>query len=104
MQSSVQNDHPCPEGKVKRDGKCMMPEVTFTAFILSLNTSVLYHLGELADPHTGAKNKDLVLAKHAIDTLSMLQEKTKGNLGDEEKKTLENILYDLRLRYVNACR
>jgi len=62
------------------------------------------HLGELADPHSGAKNKDLILAKHAIDTLGMLQEKTKGNLSDDEKKTLENILYDSRLRYVNACR
>ena len=91
---------PCPEGQVRKDGKCVMPEVTFTAFVMSLNTSALYHLGEISDPATGEKNQDLVLAKHTIDTLKLLEEKTQGNLNDEEKDLLKHIIYDLKMRYV----
>lgn len=84
------------------DGKCVMPEVTFSAFIMSLNTSALFHLGELADPESGARTQDLVLAKHTIDTLNILQEKTKGNLTEEEENMLGKFLYDLKMRYVKA--
>ena len=90
----------CPEGQELRDGKCGMPEVTFAAFIMSLSTSALFHLGEISDPATGEKKKDLVLAKHAIDTLAMLEEKTAGNLNEDDKAMLSNILYDLKMRYV----
>ena len=41
---------PCPEGQVRKEGKCVMPEVTFTAFVMSMNTSALFHLGEISDP------------------------------------------------------
>lgn len=92
----------CPEGQIWKDGKCVLPEVTFTAFIMSLNTSALFHLGEIADPSSGEKNKDLILAKHAIDTLALLKEKTKGNVTAEEKELLENVLFDLKMRYVKA--
>ncbi|MCF6291075.1 MAG: DUF1844 domain-containing protein [Desulfobacterales bacterium] len=93
---------PCPEGQVKRDGKCVMPEVTFAALIMSLNTSVLYHLGEISDPVTGEKNRDMVLAKHSIDTLAMLEEKTRGNLTDEEKELLRMVLFEVKMRFVKA--
>jgi hypothetical protein len=102
MQEKTQAENPCPEGQVLRDGKCVMPEVTFNAFILSLNTSALYHLGEIGAPGSGEKTKDLTLAKHAIDTLKLIQEKTAGNLNGEEDELLRNILYDLKLRYVRA--
>ena len=91
---------PCPEGQVRKDGKCVMPEVTFPAFVMSLNTSALFHLGEISDPVTGEKNLDLVLVKHTIDTLQLLEEKTKGNLTEEEQDLLKNALYDLKMRYV----
>jgi len=91
---------PCPDGQVRRDGKCVMPEVTFTALVVSLNTSALFHLGEISDPATGDRQLDLVLVKHTIDTLKLLEEKTKGNLTDEEQDILKNILYDLKMRYV----
>ena len=90
----------CPEGQVRKDGKCVMPEVTFSAFVMSLNTSALFHLGEISDPVTGEKQHDLVLVKHTIDTLQLLEDKTKGNLTDDEQDILKNALYDLKMRYV----
>jgi hypothetical protein len=94
----------CPPGQVKQGGRCVLPEPTFTTFIMSLNTSALFHLGELVDPETGQKGTDLVLAKHTIDTLQLLKMKTAGNLTDKEKELLENVLYDLQMRYVKATR
>jgi hypothetical protein len=79
-----------------------LPEVNFNSLIFSLSSSALLHLGEIADPHTGKKMKDLPLAKHSIDIIAMLKDKTKGNLSDEEQKFLESILTDLRWRYVRA--
>ena len=95
----------CGEGKVPtKDGRCVMPEVTFPAFVMSLNTSALYHLGEIADPMTGKKVIELDLARHAIDTLALMQQKTKGNLTSDEEEMLKNILYDIKLRFVNASK
>lgn len=85
---------------VTREKEMPLPEISFPAFILSLSSTALYHLGELPDPQTHEKKKDLALAKHTIDTIAMLKEKTKGNLVGDEEKFMENILTDLRLRYV----
>ena len=93
----------CPEGQVRKDGKCVMPEVTFTAFVMSLNTSALFHLGDISDPVTAKKDQDLVLAKHTIDTLQLLEDKTKGNLSDDEQDLLKHVLYDLKMRYVEKA-
>ncbi|MDZ7698334.1 MAG: DUF1844 domain-containing protein [Deltaproteobacteria bacterium] len=79
-----------------------LPEVNFSSLILSLSSSSLFHLGEVPDPQTGEKKKDLALAKHSIDIIAMLKEKTKGNLTDEEQKFIESVLTDLRWRYVKA--
>ncbi|HXJ21611.1 MAG TPA: DUF1844 domain-containing protein [Polyangia bacterium] len=78
------------------------PPVDFHTFVLSLGSSALLHLGELEHPDVGAPRKDLPLAKHTIDILAMLEEKTKGNLTSAEEKLIESLLYDLRLRYVEA--
>ena len=79
-----------------------LPEVNFSTFVVSLSTEVLFHLGEIPHPISGEKQKDLNLAKHAIDTLAMLMEKTQGNLTEEEKKLLEYMLYDLRMAFIRA--
>ncbi|MEW6374673.1 MAG: DUF1844 domain-containing protein [Thermodesulfobacteriota bacterium] len=79
-----------------------LPEINFSSLIFSLSTSVLIQLGEVQDPNTQQPAKNLPLAKQTIDLIGMLQEKTKGNLTSDEEKLLENILYDLRLRYVKA--
>jgi sRNA-binding protein len=76
------------------------PEINFATFVASLNASALLQLGAIEDPTTGTKNKNLPMAKQTIDILSMLQEKTAGNLSAEEENLLKNILYDLRLMYV----
>ncbi len=99
------SDCGCGEGKVpNKEGKCVMPEVTFSTFVMSLNTSVLYHLGEIKDPATGASEVNYDLARHAIDTLVMLQEKTKGNLNEDEEAMLKNIVYDVKMRFVRAVK
>ncbi|MBN2034715.1 MAG: DUF1844 domain-containing protein [Deltaproteobacteria bacterium] len=81
-----------------------LPEVNFSYFLVSLSSSALLHLGEIVDPQTGQRKADLPLAKHSIDIIAMLREKTKGNLTDEEQKALESILTDLRWRYVKAVK
>ena len=74
--------------------------VTFSTFILSLNTAALVHLGEIPDPITNKKEVNLTLAKQTIDTLEMLKEKTKGNLTADEEKLLQSILYELKLKFL----
>ena len=80
------------------------PEINFATFVASLNASALLQLGAIEDPTSGTKNKNLPMAKQTIDILSMLQEKTAGNLSAEEDNLLKNILYDLRLMYVKEKR
>ncbi len=78
-----------------------MPDAAdFGTFILSLASSVLIHLGELPDPETSTPTKDLLLAKQTLDILAMLREKTRGNLSAEETQLLEQLLYDLRMKYL----
>ena len=101
--SEQSHDCGCPEGRVKNEaGKCVMPEVSFVSFALSLNTTALLHLGDLAHPESGRKIVDLELAKHTIDTLSMIAEKSKGNLDGQENELLTKVLYELKMRFIKA--
>ena len=77
-----------------------LPEINFATFIFSLNHSVLVHLGVMDDPSTGKKARNLPIAKQTIDILGMLEEKTQGNLTEDEENMLKNILYDLRMIYI----
>jgi len=74
--------------------------ITFSTFILSLNTAALVHLGEIPDPITNKKQVNLTLAKQTIETLEMLREKTKGNLSIDEEKLLQSIIYELKLKFL----
>lgn len=80
------------------------PPIDFTTFVFSLGSSALMLLGEAPNPETGESMKNLPLAKETIDLLSMLQDKTKGNLTQEEQRFLDSLLYDLRLRFVEASK
>jgi len=77
-----------------------LPEMNFPTFIMSMNASALVHLGVIEDPASGKKEKHLPLAKQTIDILRMIEEKTRGNLTEDEEKMLKSILYDLRIIYV----
>ena len=83
-----------------------LPRVDFSTFVLSLGTSALYHMGFVRDPQGGdpEAGPDLPLARQTIDTLEMLEAKTRGNLEQEEAHLLENLLYELRMRYVEASK
>jgi hypothetical protein len=78
----------------------LLPEINFPTFIASLNASALVHLGVIEDPVSGKAEKNLAMAKQTIDILSMLQQKTTGNLTPDEEAMLKSILYDLRILYV----
>ncbi|MGW8322421.1 MAG: DUF1844 domain-containing protein [Thermodesulfobacteriota bacterium] len=88
-----------PEAE-KRKEPAALPEIDFATFVVSLSSSALIHLGMAPDPITGEQKKDLAIAKQTIDMLAMLQEKTRGNLTEDEAQLMESMLYDLRMRYV----
>jgi hypothetical protein len=77
-----------------------LPEISFASFIMSLGTSVFFHLGDLPHPETGVAEKNLPMAKQTIDLLGILREKTRHNLTPEEENIFDHLLYDLRMRYV----
>lgn len=98
-------DNQAQSGKEQQSGgeqTYALPKIDFSTFVLSMNSSVLVQLGLIDDPASGQKTKNLPLAKQTIDLLAMLEEKTKGNLTDDEEKILTNILYELRMLYVKA--
>ena len=82
------------------DENFQLPEINFPTFIFSLNSSALVHLGVIEDPAAQQKVKNLPMAKQTIDILGMLEEKTKGNLLDDEANMLKTMLYELRMLYV----
>jgi hypothetical protein len=93
-----------PEAAAEESEQMPLPEINFSTFIFSLNTSTLLHLGEVPDPATGKQQEDLPMAKQTIDLIAMLEEKTRGNLTSDEENLVKHILYDLRLRYVQKAK
>ena len=89
------------EQKTPSEGEQAEPfQVDFSAFIMSLTSSAFYHLGDMADPTTGKKEVNLPAVQQTIDMLIMLREKTKGNLTEDENKLLEQLIYELQVKYV----
>ena len=108
-ESQAKDEKPSsPEGekvseKKEKIEEIPLPEINFSTFVVSLSHSVMLHLGELADPVTNKVEKNLPLAKQTIDILGMLKEKTEGNLKEEEKGLIQNILTELRMRFVKEA-
>ena len=100
---SAEKEAPETEAGAEAGEEAQLPEVNFSTFIFSLSSSALLHFGEIPDPSSGSKKKNLAMAKHTIDILSMLEEKTTGNLTRDEEQLFKNILYDLRMRYVKEA-
>lgn len=78
--------------------------ISFLAFVLSLAHTAAVHFGDLPDPVSGAREANLPAAQQMIDILALLEEKTRGNLTAEERQVLDQVLFELRLRYVDATR
>lgn len=99
-----QKEPPRQEGPQRASGQKeeVLPKVTFSSFIYSLSTTCLVHLGEVPDPATKQRQKNLPLARQTIEVLEMLAEKTKGNLNEEEEGLLKALLTELRICYVKA--
>jgi Domain of unknown function (DUF1844) len=76
------------------------PPVNFTNFVISLSTSALFHFGDFPEDEGGKAEKNLPAAKQTIDILDMLNEKTKGNLDQNEASLIQGVLYELKMRYV----
>ncbi|MBI4508947.1 MAG: DUF1844 domain-containing protein [Deltaproteobacteria bacterium] len=79
-----------------------LPDIDFATFLLSLGSSALIHLGEMADPGTGKPEINLPLAKQTIDIIAMLERKTDGNRDEAEDKLIMSLLYDLRIKFIDS--
>lgn len=102
-ESAKQKFEEAAKSSSEAQGTVSLPEVSFSTFIFSLSSSALVHLGEIPEPDSKNVRVDLVMAKQIIDTLGMLDEKTKGNLDPDEDRLLKTVLYDLRLRFVQKA-
>jgi len=82
----------------------ILPEINFSTFVIGLSTQALMHLGEIANPVSGNVEIDVPTAKQMIDILGLLKDKTRGNLNASEDRLMEDILFDLRMKYVEAVK
>ncbi|HZT76004.1 MAG TPA: DUF1844 domain-containing protein [Vicinamibacterales bacterium] len=79
------------------------PQLSFTGFVLSLASTAAIHFGDLPDPVTGQPAEpNLAGAAQMIEILGLLEQKTRGNLTAEEREVLDQVLYELRMRFVEA--
>ena len=95
--SSPPEPEPAPEARV-------LPTATFENFISAMAGQAIIYLGYAPNPVSGKRERNLPEAKYSIDLLQIIQDKTKGNLTPAEQSTLDGVLYDLRMRYINALR
>lgn len=79
-------------------------DIDFSTFALSLTSSAFYHLGDIPDPTTGKTETNLPAVKQTIDMLIMLKQKTEGNLTADEAKLLEQLIYELQIKYVEKTK
>ncbi len=90
--------------ETEHDDADTLPSIDFATFVLSLSHSALMHLGEAPHPETNTVEANLPLAKQDIDLLGLFDEKTKGNLTGDEERLLAQVLFDLRMRYVERTK
>ncbi len=87
---------------MKEEQKQPLPPASLESLIYMLATSAMVNLGMIPNPVDQKTEKNPSAAQHSIDLLSVLQQKTKGNLTEEESRLLEELLYDLRMKYVKT--
>lgn len=91
------------QGQPRSPGAPPPEKMNFASFLISLGTQAFMHLGDIPNPATQQREKDLGAVKQMIDLLGMLQGKTKGNLTGEEERLLQQLLFDLRMRFVREA-
>jgi hypothetical protein len=102
---AVSEDAGEPELPLERPLDAREPlEITLSTFVMSLSTQALMCLGEIPNPLTDKTEMDLDAVREFIDIISMLQEKTRGNVDPAEARLFEKVLYDLRIRFVEKAR
>ena len=90
-------------GQKTADAGPDLPGIDFSTLVLSLSTTALCQLGVVPDPTSGVRlPPNRVIAQQTIDTIEMLRDKTQGNLDDEERKLIDSLLYELRLKFVET--
>jgi hypothetical protein len=95
------SDHTHDHGESENEASA----VTFVGFVLSLAHTAAVHFGDVPDPVTGETNHpNLPAAQQMIEILALLEEKTRGNLSAEERQLLEQIVYELRMRFVEVSK
>ncbi|MCB2188113.1 MAG: DUF1844 domain-containing protein [Deltaproteobacteria bacterium] len=103
-QTAAEPSEPAPRAQAEKgrpQEDYVLPPVDFGALILSLAHSAMMHLGALPDPYGQELAPNPALARHTIDTIALLKEKTKGNLDPDEQRLVDNTLTELRLAYVS---
>ncbi len=93
-----------PEEKPQSCGTQTLPGIDYSTFVFSLATQALCHLGEVSHPEKKCIEIDLALARQTIDIIGLLQDKTKGNLNENEELLTRNLLTDLRLKFVEISK
>ncbi len=101
--STTQESQPTAAATTELSQSAPLPPVTFSSFVISLGSSSLMLMGEQFDPQQPAMPVNLPQAKEIIDLLSVLEEKTKGNLTSDEQTVLRDMLYALRMKYVTLA-
>ena len=99
-QSATSSEKPDMADTSSAGEKSSRPSIDFPSYLISYYTQGLVLLGEIPNPYTNKKEEDVEAAQHIIDILSMLEQKTKGNLDGQEEKLLENVLYELRMTFM----
>lgn len=79
-------------------------EINFASFVLSLSTSAMVHLGVMENPMTKSREEDLEIAKQEIRLIEIIKEKTNGNLSSDESRLMEDVLFHLRMVYVEKTK
>lgn len=88
------------EDRLTEEEERDMPEASFSQFVFMQYQQAKMMLGEIANPLVGKNQVNLPMARYTIDVLALIEEKTKGNLSEDESKLLADILHDLRIGYV----
>ena len=109
QEPAPQEQQPAAEASQEEEASPASPQdssrsVDFASFLLSLATTGMVHLGEIPEPSTGQKSEDLEGARQMIEILDIMKVKTEGNLSGEESKLLENLLYELRMKFLSKSK